>query len=214
MTLQQFPLLLQDAKSSGFGLAWVDMVGLGICGLFILLGVWRGLWWQVIRLVGVIAAVGLARALTPRFYPTIHDTFPEISEGLGHGMVWFGLFLTGLVVASLLGMLGRKALETMQLGMVDRVGGALVGALTGMLLHGAFLVGLVTLANEDFRDRTLEDTGSAFLLELMVQKAPLLLDAEAAERLLGPIKEAGSKLEMPKLPFSGGEKAPAKSAVK
>ncbi|MFT4539537.1 MAG: putative membrane protein required for colicin V production [Planctomycetota bacterium] len=201
MTLE-LPLLLHylPVEESGSGLAWIDMVGLGFAGLFILLGVWRGLWWQVIRLLGVIAAVGLARALTPRFYPTIQETFPEVGEGLTRGIVWFALFLTGLVIASLLGMLGRKALETMQLGMVDRVGGALVGALTGLLLHGAFLVGMVTLTTEEFCVDTLEGTGSEVFLGLVVTKAPLFLDTEAGEKLLAPLKKAGNVLDIPSIP--------------
>ena len=42
---------------------WLDLIGLVLCLVFIILGTVRGLWWQVIRLVGLAAAVALARLL-------------------------------------------------------------------------------------------------------------------------------------------------------
>ncbi len=62
--------------------AWIDLVGLGLFAAFALLGFVRGLWWQVIRLVGITQTVpsrrtvrGLSRALlasrkaAPMFVP-------------------------------------------------------------------------------------------------------------------------------------------------
>ncbi len=118
--------LIQSVSEVGFPLPWIDMVGLGLVALFLVLGLVRGLWWQVIRLLGVATAVGLARALSPRFTPTVAESFPELSASITYGLVWFALFVSGLVVASLLGLIGKRALEAMQLGLVDRAGGALV----------------------------------------------------------------------------------------
>jgi uncharacterized membrane protein required for colicin V production len=164
-------------------LPWVDQVGLGLAGLFLLLGIWRGLWWQVIRLAGIVASVALARALTPRFSPTVESTLGFTAE-MSHGLTWLVLFLGGLVVASLFGMLGKKTLEAMQLGLVDRAGGALAGVATGAVLHAAFLVVLTGVANEEWSTRTLSGTRSAFLLDTLSRKAHVLMDAQAAERLL------------------------------
>ena len=52
--------LLQTVAEDGLPLAWIDMVGLGLVALFLVLGLVRGLWWQIIRLLGVAAAVGLS----------------------------------------------------------------------------------------------------------------------------------------------------------
>ena len=164
-------------------LPWVDQVGLGLAGLFLLLGIWRGLWWQVIRLVGIVAAVALARALTPRFTPTVESTL-GFGPDMSHGITWLALFLGGLVLASLFGMLGKKTLEAMQLGLVDRAGGALAGIATGAVLHAAFLVVLTGVASQDWSERTLSGTKSAYLLDTLSRKAHVLMDAEAAERLL------------------------------
>ena len=200
------PLLLpvlQDAASEsaagGLELPWVDIVGLALTGLFVLLGVWRGLWWQVIRFLGVVAAIGVARTLTPRFAPTLKETFADFNPGLVEGILWFLLFLGGLLVASLLGMLGKKTLEAMQLGLIDRAGGAVAGALTGILLHGAFLVGMVTVTTQEWSRGTLDGSGSEKLLEVLGKNAHLIMDVQAAERLWG-IQEAMDGVDMPALP--------------
>lgn len=174
--------------SASIGLRWVDQVGLFLVLCFILLGIWRGLWWQVIRLVGVVASVVLARSLAPRFVPSVEAAFPEFAEmsaGVAYGVVWTALFLAGLVVASVLGMLGKRALQAMQLGLVDRAGGAVAGAATGVLVHCALLVVLGQTAPA-FSERTLEGSRSAFLLSALSQKAHLLVDAQAAERMFPP----------------------------
>lgn len=190
---QHLLLALQEtADSGGLDLPWVDIVGLSISGLFILLGLWRGLWWQVIRFLGVVAAIGVARVLTPRFLPTVEEALPEMKEGLSEGILWFLLFIGGLIVASLLGMLGKKALEAMQLGLMDRAGGAVAGAFTGVLLHGAFLVGLVTIAPTDYSQKTLAGSGSEVLLEVLGKNAHIIMDVNAAERLWGIQTPPGS----------------------
>lgn len=175
--------LIQSASEVGFSLPWIDMVGLGLVALFLILGLVRGLWWQVIRLLGVVTAVGLARALSPRFTPTVAESFPELSASITYGLVWFALFVSGLVVASLLGLIGKRALEAMQLGLVDRVGGGLAGAVTGLLFHAAVLVVLCGLGTEAWTERTMEGTKSAVLLDTLARRAPLIMDVQAAERV-------------------------------
>jgi uncharacterized membrane protein required for colicin V production len=175
--------LLLTAAEDGLPLAWIDMLGLGLVALFLLLGLVRGLWWQVIRLLGVAAAVGLARALSPRFTPTVSESFPELSDSITYGLVWFALFVSGLVVASLLGLLGKRALEAMQLGIVDRVGGGVAGIATGVLFHSAVLVVICGLGTDSWTSETMDGTKSAVLLETLTRRAPLIMDVQAAEKV-------------------------------
>lgn len=169
-------------------LPWIDQLGIGVVAAFALLGIWRGLWWQVIRLVGVVLAVGLARGLTPRFQPSLEGTL-GIAPELASGLAWFALFVAGLVVATLLGMIGKKALEGMQLGLVDRFGGALAGGLTGLMLHAALLVLLSSVgAKRGWAARSLEGTRSGYLLTQLTRR-PILLDARAADSLVRPWAE-------------------------
>ena len=167
----------------GLDLPWVDQVGILLVVAFLVLGLWRGLWWQVVRLAGVVAAVAAARALTPRFVDPVRGSFPELTDSVAHGIVWFVLFLGGLVVASILGMIGKRALDTMQLGLVDRLGGGMAGALTGAVLHSAGLVVLTALAAPAWSQNNVRGSHSAFLLGALSQKAHLMVDANAAERL-------------------------------
>lgn len=180
-----------QSESSSFGeslgdtlasIPWIDQVGLVLIGVFMLLGVWRGLWWQVVRLLGVVMSLALARTLTPRFEGAAARTF-DLSEPVSHALVWFLIFVGGLVVASLLGLIGKKALETMQLGLVDRAGGALAGALTGMVLHSAFLVLISALGNAQWTTQILEGSKSRLVLNQFSSEWHVLIDAQAAERI-------------------------------
>lgn len=198
--LPSLELLSTPAVLQGLDLPWVDQIGAVVIVLFLLLGVWRGLWWQVIRLIGVVLAVALARTFTPRLAPGLQERFGEMSEGMSYGLVWLGIFLAGLVVGSLFGMIGKKALETMQLGLVDRAGGALAGALTGAILHTAFLVVMWNVAEHGWTERTLEGTRSAYLLDTLSRKANLVMDAQAAERYLPPPLETGDPEPLPESP--------------
>ena len=84
-------------------LAAVDLIGLGLVGVLVILGLWRGLWWQVLRLVGVVAAVIVARVFSPETAAWISEQWPDLEGRLAHGVAWFGIFLLALGAASMLG---------------------------------------------------------------------------------------------------------------
>lgn len=174
-------LALLDPGSGG--LPWLDIVGLVLIGALSLLGFIRGLWWQVVRLLGIAASVFAARSLAPLAAPTVLETFPKMPERLGHGLVWFGIFVLGLVAVSLVGLLGKKSLEAMQLGFADRMGGALAGLVTAILIHGSLLIGLMHLGPEEWSQNAMHGTTSRMLLDTMARKVPLLVDSETAKTL-------------------------------
>lgn len=159
------------------GLAWIDAVGIGLVVLLFALGFWRGLWWQVMRLVGVFGAVLLARALSPRWEPLVLERFSELSPRFAQGLLWILLFLAGLAVAALLGLIGKRMLDALQLSLVDRTGGAFAGAATGLIGHCALLAALVQLGPEDFVLRTVAGTWSENLLATVGQRFPVVVDA-------------------------------------
>jgi uncharacterized membrane protein required for colicin V production len=173
-------------------MAWIDQLAILVVIVFTLLGIRRGLWWQVIRLLGIVASVALARGLSPRFTPVLERALPDLSPSVAQGSVWFVLFLGGMVIVSLLGMIGKRALETMQLGLFDRMGGAVAGAMSGVLLHAVALVVMITLA-PSWSQRNLGGTRSVFLLEALVQKAHIMVDAQAAERMRPVIEEPSKR---------------------
>lgn len=193
-------MTLLTIAAEGGGLPWLDLVGLALIGALCLLGFMRGLWWQAVRLLGVAASVGAARALAPRLTPQVLDWFPEMDQRLGLGLVWFGVFVMGLVIVSLVGLLGKKSLEVMQLGFADRMGGALAGLLTAVLVHAALLIALLHFGSEEWTQGAMRDTTSRMLLDTLSRKVPLVVDAATAERLSPWLNPSGD---------SGRESAPA-----
>lgn len=158
----------------------IDTIGLVLIVVFAVMGAARGLWWQVIRLLGLGAAVFVARTFSPRFVPYLQEAFDELDPRILAGAVWIGLFLMSLGLVAGIGRLGRKVLEAAALGMLDRVGGALAGALTGALLHAAIVAALVQVGDRQWVSDLLEGSKSEALVEVLVAKLPLLLDHDAA----------------------------------
>ncbi len=168
------PLLIQEtAAETGFTLEWIDWLGAGICGLFTLLGLLRGLWWQVIRLVGLVGAAFLARFLSGPWGDWLAETTDMPSE-VATGLVWVGVFIVGIVITALLGTIGKKSLEAMKLGFVDRFGGLVAGLATGLVLHSAILLGLAYLSPQNWMQKTLEGTYSKSVLEVVTTQWPIL----------------------------------------
>ena len=167
------------------GTPWIDLVGMGLVLLFFILGLRHGLVWQVTRLIGMLVAVTLARSLSPEFVPHVESALSLPTKAC-QGIVWFLVFLATLLVTAMIGVVGRRALEAVHLGPMDRMGGGMAGAVTGVILHCAFLVLLTAVGTTDWASRTLRGSASASMLDSLSRKTHLLLDAQAAERIMEP----------------------------
>lgn len=179
-----------DAPASGFGglfngIPWIDMVGMVIILMFFILGLRHGLVWQVTRLIGMLVAVTLARSLSPEFVPHVQSAL-DLPIRACQGIVWFMVFLATLLITGLIGIVGRRALEAVYLGPMDRMGGGLAGAITGVVLHCAVLVLLTSVGTTTWSTSTLRGSASASMLDSLSRKTHLLLDAQAAERIMEP----------------------------
>ena len=169
-------------------LAPLDLVGAVLVSALLALGAWRGLWWQVIRLAGVVLAVVAARLFAERGALWIGENWPDLPLRAAHGISWVGFFLLALGASSLLGLLGQRLLEIMQLGLLNRVAGGLLGAATGFLLHVALLMGLCQLAPPNFVETHVAGTVSENVVDVVGSRWRVVLGAEAAaevDRLLG-----------------------------
>jgi len=173
-----------DAAEAGFHLSWIDWAGVGFGGIFTLLGILRGLWWQVIRLVGLVCSVALARTFSAPWGAALENS-SNLSGEVAVGVVWVGLFLIGIVITAVLGTIGKKSLKAMQLGMLDRFGGLLAGLTTGLLLHLAWLVVLAHLGPQPWTAKQLEGTYSRSLLQTVTTRYPVLTqkNTEASDSL-------------------------------
>jgi membrane protein required for colicin V production len=188
-------LLLQSTTGSS-NLAVIDMVGLGLVALLVLLGLWRGLWWQIIRLAGVVAAVTLARAFGAGIAEILSERWPDLSSRLAQGIGWVAVFVVTMGAATLLGFLGNRLISAMQLGLLNRFGGAVAGALTGLLIHIALIVGICQLAPEDFVSGVLAGSYSEDLYEAVGSRWPVVINEKSAvevDKLFGDAREIFEK---------------------
>jgi uncharacterized membrane protein required for colicin V production len=188
-----------DATASGGGVRWIDVIGLGLVVLFLALGALRGLWWQAVRLLGIVASVAVARAVAPRFSPRLAEGLPGLGSHAANGITWLFVLLIGLLAVAVVGRVGRSAIETAQLGVLDRVGGAAAGVISGCVVHVAFLLVACQVASPEWKAERIEGTQSQALLATVERSLPVLIDARAAESLPGePRGEMTPGIDVPR----------------
>jgi len=168
--------LLQD-------LAPLDWIGIGITVFLLAIGLIRGLWWQVIRFTSVVLSAVVARIFAADGARWISETWPELSSRLAHGAAWVGLFVLTLTLATLLGHLGQKLIDAMQLGFANRLAGGFMGALTGLSIHMALLLGLSLLAPESFVQHYVAGTYSEEVYQVVGDRWQVVLGADTADEL-------------------------------
>ncbi|MEQ1895419.1 MAG: CvpA family protein [Planctomycetota bacterium] len=161
----------------------VDLVGILLVTLLFVLGAVRGLWWQVIRLVGVTLSVVVARAFAARLAERVLVFFPELSQRSANGIGWGILFVLSLFCFALLGLLGQRMLEAMKLGVANRLGGACAGVLTGLCLHVAVVVLMVQLATPHWLGRHVAGSYSEHIYTRLGLQRPVVMAAEAAHEV-------------------------------
>lgn len=164
---------LQALSDTITQLHWVDHIGLGVAAVFLLLGLWRGLWWQVIRLLGLSAAVAVARLVGPIWGEDLHnwtDLGPDVTLGLG----WFSAFLLTLIGAAFLGMVGNRTIDALKLSLVNRFFGGLVGLITGVLLHSAAVWALSAFASDSFQAQIFNETWTGDVVGELIERASVL----------------------------------------
>lgn len=167
------------------GSSWpaIDLLGLGLLAGLGLLGFARGLWWQVFRFVGLAAAVLAARSLAPLCEGRLMAALPDLDLRLAHGIAWVAVFLAGLGLAALAGMLGKHSLDALQLGLVDRIGGLVAGLVTGLVLHAVIVLGALQFRSTDFCRAHVADSRSAALARVLIDEWPLLVDGDTGAAL-------------------------------
>ena len=134
-------------------LGWVDLTAIAVLLVFFVIGLFKGLIWQVSR-VGILVA---AYVVAGRFGPAVADLLartsvasPAPAEPTAGAtstdttiyLAYVLLFLVVLVALSLLAMLLQKLAVKAGLGFFDRLGGGVVGVATGgcVVLFGLFVV--------------------------------------------------------------------------
>jgi membrane protein required for colicin V production len=131
-------------------LGWVDTTALGVLAVFFVLGLFKGLIWQVSRIGILIAAyvvAGRHGADVANWLSRPADAEAAAAMGAEPATTTIYLayclcFLAVLIVLSLLAIVVQKLAVKAGLGFYDRLGGGLLGVATGgcVVLFGVFFV--------------------------------------------------------------------------
>lgn len=111
---------------------WVDIGLLAFLGISVLVGLARGVVFELLSLAGWLVAYLAGLWLTPELQPHIHVGDPGSS--LNYGAAFAIVFLVTLVLWSLGARLVRALIHATPLSVIDRVLGAGFGLLRGVVV--------------------------------------------------------------------------------
>lgn len=114
------------------GVSWVDWALLGVLLLSVLIGLFRGLVFELMSLAGWIVAYVCAVGFAADAAPYIPVGVP--GSALNHSAALLACFVGTLIVWSLLARLVRMAIAATPLTVPDRILGAAFGVLRGLVL--------------------------------------------------------------------------------
>jgi membrane protein required for colicin V production len=160
-------------------LGWVDLTLLAVLALSILVGLLRGLVFEVLSLIGWVVAYFAAQWLGPEVAPFVPIGSP--GSALNHGAAFALTFVAALIVWGLAARLVRLLISTTPLSVPDRVLGAGFGALRGMVLLLA--VATVVALTPAVRSPAWRTSQAAAWLDLMLQELKPVLPDEVAQHL-------------------------------
>jgi membrane protein required for colicin V production len=126
-------------------MTWLDYAVLGVMGISIAWGIWRGLVREVISLAGWVIAFLAANLFAGPLAETLPASISRPEWRLA--IAFIAVFLLTLTVTTLAGLLFSKIIKAVGLGGLDRTLGALFGVARGFLIVLAFalLAGLTSV---------------------------------------------------------------------
>ena len=148
-----------------------DWILSAILAASMLLGVWRGLVYEVLSVIGWIAAFVLAQW----FAPTVAAQLPMESSGdtLRYAAAFILMFVASVFAAGLISALMKKLISAVGLRPVDRMLGAIFGLFRGviLLLAVSVVVHMTALQESEW---WLESKGAPMLITLLKGLRPML----------------------------------------
>ena len=126
-------------------MAVLDWVVVAVLAASVLLGLWRGLVYEVLSVMNWLAAFVLAQWLAPRAAAMM--PLSRAGESIQYAAGFLVVFIAALFAGGLVAWLTKKLVEAVGLRPVDRVLGGVFGMVRGVLavLAVAVLVHLVKL---------------------------------------------------------------------
>ncbi len=165
--------------SAAANLGWVDWALLGLLGLSVLIGLARGLVFELMSLVGWVVAYVAAQVVSPRLLAHVPVGVP--GSALQAGVAFVAAFVAVLITWSLLARLVRLGLHATPLTLIDRM----LGAGFGLLRGGMLLLALATAVafTPAARSQPWQDSHAAVWLSLALQGIKPMLPYEVARHL-------------------------------
>ncbi len=115
-----------------------DYIVLTILGLSILIGVMRGLLREVLSIAGWAAAFLVAKFYTAQLSPLLPQAIS--SDSLRYMAAFIVLFLSTLIITSLLAIALSQVFKATGFGWIDRIFGAVFGVARGLMIVGVFVM--------------------------------------------------------------------------
>jgi membrane protein required for colicin V production len=117
-------------------LNWIDWLCFAVIGLSLLLGLWRGLIYEVFALIGWIAAFFIAQHYASAAQPVLLQYLPLQGWGQAahYALAFVLLFIAVLLVSGLVAWVCKQLTAAAGLKPVDRVLGACFGLLRAALI--------------------------------------------------------------------------------
>jgi membrane protein required for colicin V production len=157
---------------------WVDWVLLAVLVVSVCVGLWRGLVFEVLSLVGWVVAFIAAQALAP--FAAAYVPIGVQGSALNHGVGFFATFVLALVLWALASRLVRLLIHATPLQPVDRVLGGAFGLARGAVLLLAVAT-VVMLSPAQRSTAWQQSRGAAWLATALQGLKPLLPDAVARQ---------------------------------
>jgi membrane protein required for colicin V production len=152
-------------------MTFVDWTLIGILGLSFLIGVWRGLVYEVLSVFVWIAAFVLAQWFAPEVAVKLPMT--GSAQSLRYAAAFVLVFVGTAFVAGLITQLIKKLVAAVGLRPVDRTLGAIFGLLRGAILLLAVAVVMNMTAMRSQADWQASQ-GATMLTGLLIKLKPLL----------------------------------------
>lgn len=168
-----------------FSLGWVDLAMLGILAISAVVGLVRGLTFELLSLAGWFVAYFAARWLQP--WAASHLPIGAAGTLLNQGVAFASAFIVVLMVWSLLARAVAMLIGVTPLRPLDRLLGAVFGVVRGVVVLLVFAT-LVTYM-PSARTKAWEDSVGAKTLEAVLQSLLSLLPGTSAPLPRGPAKE-------------------------
>ena len=152
-------------------MATTDWLLLTLLAASMVLGAWRGLVYEVLSVLGWIAAFLLAQW----FAPSVADMLPisKSEQTLRYAAGFVLVFIASVFAAGLLSALMKKVISVVGLRPVDRILGAMFGIFRGLIFLLALTVVVHMTALQE-SDWWLESRGGPMLMTLLKGIKPML----------------------------------------